>query len=58
MKIQLAELARAEGATELLTSYLPEDKWFARFCQGLGFVPTGELDDRGEVIVRLELPTA
>jgi diamine N-acetyltransferase len=55
---QIAELVRAEGATELLTSYLPEDEWFAGFCQRLGFVPTGELDDRGEVIVRLGLPSA
>jgi diamine N-acetyltransferase len=54
---QIAELVRAEGATELLTSYLPEDDWFAGFCQWLGFVPTGELDDRGEVIVRLGLPS-
>ena len=53
---QIAELVRAEGATELLTSYVPEDDWFAGFCQRLGFVPTGELDDRSEVIVRLGLP--
>ena len=53
---QIAELVRAEGATELLTSYVPEDDWFAGFCQRLGFVPAGELDDRGEVIVRLGLP--
>jgi GNAT superfamily N-acetyltransferase len=37
---QVAELVRAEGATELLTSYAPEDDWFAGFCQRLGFVPT------------------
>jgi diamine N-acetyltransferase len=55
---QIAELVRAEGATELLTSYLPEDEWFAGFCQRLGFVPTGQHDDRGEVIVRLGLPSA
>jgi len=55
---QVAELVRAEGATELLTSYVPEDDWAAGFCQRLGFVPTGELDDRGEVIVRLGLPSA
>ena len=55
---QVAELVRAEGATELLTSYVPEDDWAAGFCQGLGFVPTGEFDDRGEVIVRLGLPSA
>jgi GNAT superfamily N-acetyltransferase len=55
---QIAELVRAEGATELLTSYVPEDEWAAGFCQRLGFVPTGELDDRGEVIVRHGLPSA
>jgi diamine N-acetyltransferase len=55
---QIAELVRAEGATELLTSYVPEDDWFAGFCQRLGFVPTGEVDDRGEVIARLGLPSA
>jgi GNAT superfamily N-acetyltransferase len=55
---QVAELVRADGATELLTSYVPEDDWAAGFCQGLGFVPTGEFDDRGEVIVRLGLPSA
>jgi GNAT superfamily N-acetyltransferase len=55
---QVAELVRAEGATELLTSYVPEDDWAAGFCQRLGFVPTGELDEKGEVIVRLGLPSA
>ena len=55
---QVAALVRAEGATELLTSYVPEDDWAAGFCQRLGFVPTGEVDDRGEVIVRLGLPPA
>jgi len=52
---QIAELVRAEGATELLTSYVPEDDGPAGFYQRLGFVPTGELDDTGEVIVRLRL---
>ena len=47
-----------EGATELLTSYVPEDEWFAGFCQRLGFVPTGEYDNNGEVITRLALPSA
>src|SRR5262250_1675252 len=54
---QIAELVRAEGATELLTSYAPEDDWFAGFCQRLGFVPTGEHDNNGEVITRLALPS-
>ena len=46
----------AEGATELLTSYVPEDDGPAGFYRRLGFVPTGEFDDHGEVIVRLGLP--
>ncbi len=52
---QVAELVRAEGATELLTSYVPEDGGPAGFYQRLGFVPTGELDGNGEVIVGLAL---
>jgi len=55
---QVAELVRAEGATELLTSYVPEDDGPAGFYRWLGFVPTGEFDASGEVIVRLGLPTA
>jgi uncharacterized protein (DUF849 family)/ribosomal protein S18 acetylase RimI-like enzyme len=54
----IADLVRAEGATELLTSYVPEDGGPAGFYQRLGFVPTGELDDQGEVIVRLGWPSA
>lgn len=53
---RIAELVRAEGATELLTSYVAEDGGPAGFYQRLGFVPTGELDVNGEVIVRLVLP--
>ena len=55
---QIAELVRAEGATELLTSYVPGDGGPAGFYQRLGFVPTGELDESGEVIVRLGLLSA
>jgi diamine N-acetyltransferase len=53
---QVAELVRAEGARELLTSYVPEDGGPAGFYERLGFVPTGDLDVNGEVIVRLVLP--
>lgn len=53
---QVVELVRAEGATELLTSYVPEDGGPAGFYARLGFVPTGELDGDGEVIARLVLP--
>ena len=51
----IAELVRAEGATELLTSYVPEDGGPEEFYRRLGFVPTGELDVNGEIIVRLAI---
>ncbi len=54
----ITELVRAEGAIELLTSYVAEEGGPAGFYQRLGFVPTGELDRDGEVIVSLALPTA
>ena len=53
---QVVELVRAEGAAELLTSYVPEPGGPAGFYERLGFVPTGDLDENGEVIVRLALP--
>jgi diamine N-acetyltransferase len=53
---QVARLVRAEGARELLTSYVAEDRGPAGFYRRLGFEPTGELDANGEVIVRLLLP--
>lgn len=52
---QAAELVRAEGATELLTSYVPGEGGPADFYARLGFVPTGEVDEAGEIIVRLAL---
>jgi diamine N-acetyltransferase len=55
---KIAEMVSAEGATELLTSFVPEDGGPAGFYQRLGFVPTGEVDGNGEVIVRLGLPLA
>ena len=51
----VAELVRAAGATELLTSYVPEDGGPAGFYQRLGFVPTCEVDVNGEIILRLAL---
>jgi diamine N-acetyltransferase len=35
---------------------VPEDGGPAGFYERLGFVPTGQLDTNGEVIVRLVLP--
>ena len=52
---QIAALVRAEGATELLTSYVPADDGPAGFYERLGFVPTGDVDADGETIVRLAL---
>jgi GNAT superfamily N-acetyltransferase len=49
---QVADLVRAEGATDLLTDYVPEAGGPAGFYKRLGFVPTGQLDENGEVIVR------
>jgi len=52
---QIVELVRGEGGTELLTSYVPGEGGPAGFYAGLGFVPTGELDPEGEVLLRLDL---
>ena len=51
----IAQLIRAEGATELLTSYVPEDGGPAGFYLQLGFVDTGEQDVVREPILRLLL---
>jgi diamine N-acetyltransferase len=52
---QVAELVRAEGATELLTSVVLGDAGPAGFYERFGFVPTGDLDVNNEAIVRLAL---
>jgi diamine N-acetyltransferase len=46
---------RAEGATELRTSVMLGTGGPAGFYERVGFVPTGDLDVNGEVIVRLPL---
>jgi hypothetical protein len=53
---QVAELAGAEGAAELLTSYVPGAGGPAGFYEGLGFVPTGDRDANDEIIVGLRCP--
>lgn len=53
---QVARLVHAAGATQLLTSYVPGDGGPAAFYRRSGFVPTGNLDGNGEVIVCLPLP--
>ncbi|MFD8077005.1 GNAT family N-acetyltransferase [Streptomyces sp. NPDC059718] len=52
---QIADLVRADGATELLTSYEPGDGEPWPFYRKFGFEPTGEIDD-GEIVLRLSLP--
>jgi len=49
---QIVELVRHEGGTELLTSHVPGEGGPAGFYARLGFVPTGELDPTGEIILR------
>ncbi len=53
---RVIDLIRAEGASELLTSYQPGigEPW--PFYEKLGFAPTGEMDGT-EVILRLDLTT-
>ncbi len=47
----LAERLRQEGARELRTSCLPGPDGPQGFYEALGFRPTGEVDDDGEVIL-------
>jgi GNAT superfamily N-acetyltransferase len=49
---QIVELVRAQGATELLTSYEPGEGGPAGFYAHLGFVPTGDTDPSGEIVLR------
>lgn len=51
---QLVDLIRAEGATELLTSYNPDDGNPWTFYERFGFVPTGDVED-GEIVLRLAI---
>ena len=52
----VADLVREHGAGELFSSYVPDGVGGpGPFYQRLGFVPTGELDPSGEVIIRLDL---
>jgi GNAT superfamily N-acetyltransferase len=51
----VAELIRAEGAEELLTSYTEGPGEPGPFYRRLGFVPTGERDVNNEVILSLAL---
>ncbi|HUQ57376.1 GNAT family N-acetyltransferase [Lentzea sp.] len=52
---EVVALLRADGATELLTSCVPGEGTPEPFYRGYGFVPTGEIDDDGEVVLKLDL---
>jgi diamine N-acetyltransferase len=52
----VADLVRTAGGKELLTSHVPDGEGHpGPFYERLGFVPTGELDPTGEIILRLDL---
>jgi diamine N-acetyltransferase len=51
----VAEAVRAGGADELLTSCGQGEGSPQPFYEGLGFVPTGEVDSHGEVHLALDL---
>ena len=52
---QIVELVRAQGGTELLTSYTLGDGSPAGFYEALGFRATGTVDHDGEVLASLPL---
>lgn len=52
---QVVELVREHGATELLTSHVAGEGGPAGFYARLGFVPRGDVDPDGEIILRLDL---
>ncbi|WP_345381563.1 GNAT family N-acetyltransferase [Pseudonocardia yuanmonensis] len=52
---RIADLVREEGADELLTSYEPGPGDPGPFYRKFGFEPTGEVDDDGEIVLRLPL---
>jgi diamine N-acetyltransferase len=51
----VADIARDHGAAELLTSYVVGDSSPEPFYTYIGFVPTGEQDEKGEIILALDL---
>jgi diamine N-acetyltransferase len=51
----IAQVVRANGAAELLTSCVPGDDGPESFYRRLGFLPTGDVDENGEIILALDL---
>jgi diamine N-acetyltransferase len=53
----VADVVRANGAAELLTSCVPGDDGPELFYRRIGFTPTGELAENSEIILALRLGT-
>ena len=51
----IADIVRANGAAELLTSCVPGGDGPESFYRRIGFRPTGEVDDNAEIILALDL---
>ena len=51
----VADIVRANGAAELLTSCVVGDGGPEPFYRRIGFSPTGEHDENGEIILALDL---
>jgi diamine N-acetyltransferase len=51
----VANIVRANGAVELLTSCVSGDDGPEPFYRRIGFKPTGELDENAEIILALDL---
>ncbi len=51
----VAELVRANGATELLTSCVLATDGPEPFYRRIGFTPTGEFDENREIVLALKL---
>lgn len=51
---RVVDLIRADGGTELLTTYQPGEGEPGPFYRAFGFEPTGEIDN-GEIVLRLDL---
>ncbi|SER65387.1 diamine N-acetyltransferase [Lentzea xinjiangensis] len=54
---EVVALLCADGATTLLTSYVPGEGCPEPFYRRYGFVPTGEVDEDGEIVLSLDLGT-
>jgi GNAT superfamily N-acetyltransferase len=53
----VADIVRANGAAELLTSCIPGDEGPELFYRRIGFSSTGDVDEKGEIILVLRLRT-